>query len=291
MLAAIASLFRTLNAQLLYRQGVINSMLKATYLVSVSFFKWWSRRKIPTRITIIDNYDRDLKIRIDVSKTMGASLYWTGFHEFNEMRFLHKFLKDDMTFVDVGANQGEFSLFASKRVTNGLVLAFEPMSFFYDRLVDNVELNGMNNVRCFRLGLSDYNGEVPIYFNNDNASNHEGLASIFPIAQTAGDKETIRLATLDEVATRESIERIDFIKVDVEGSEWAVLRGAEQVLKRFHPALMIELNEQTALKAGYKVQEMVSWLESRGYKPYQMVKKGLQPLDIRSFCNAVFLHH
>ncbi|MGC1240485.1 MAG: FkbM family methyltransferase, partial [Chryseosolibacter sp.] len=227
---------------------------------------------------------------VDLSKTMGASLYWTGFHEFNVMRFLNRYLKADMTFVDVGANQGEFSLFAAKRLSSGKVLAFEPMSLFFDRLLYNVKLNNMSNIQCFKLGLSDKAGEVPIYFNADNALNHEGLASLFPLDQDDEQKEVITLSLLDEVMGGPSAPRIDFIKVDVEGSEWAVLKGSAQILRRYRPALMVELNEETAAKAGYKVTDMMSWLREFGYEPYEMKKHGLTPLTNReAFCNAVFL--
>lgn len=289
MIFALASLFRTLNAQLLYTQGFVNKLLKGSYWVSVLVFKRLSKKRLPVTLTTINNFDRDIRIQVDISKTMGASLYWTGFHEFNEMRFLNTFLKPDMTFVDVGANQGEFTLFASKRVPNGTVIAFEPMSLFYDRLVTNVALNKLDNVRCLRVGLSDTSGEVPIYFNEDNALNHEGLASLFPLGEREGGKEVITLTTLDAVVNTHGIDRVDFIKIDVEGSELPVLKGAESALRRFKPALMVELNDETASKAGYKVGDMVSWLQSLGYIPFQIAKRGLTPLEVRPFCNAIFL--
>jgi len=241
-------------------------------------------------MTIIDNYDTNLKMQVDLSRTMGASMYWTGFHEFNEMRFLNRYLKEDMTFVDVGANQGEFALFASKRLPRGKVLAFEPMSLFFERLTFNTNLNDITNIRSFALGLSDHSGEVPIYFNADNQLNHEGLASLYPISEKDKTAEVISLATLDDVVASESVGRIDFIKIDVEGSEWAVLRGSQQVLRKDKPALMVELNDETAALAGYKVEDMMKWLKGFGYSPNQIVRNGLEPMKTRpSFCNAVFL--
>lgn len=290
MTAAVASVFRTLNAQLLYRQGLINVVLKGSYWLSVYFFKRWIKKSRRPQLTIINNYDHDLKIQLDLSKTMGASMYWTGFHEFNEMRFLNRYLKPDMTFVDIGANQGEFALFAAKRLTKGQVLAFEPMSLFFERLHHNIQLNGISNIKTYKLGLSDRNGEVPIYFNADNQINHEGLASLFPINEKNLATEMIALAVLDDVVAREATSRVDFIKIDVEGSEWAVLKGSQQILKKYKPALMVELNDETAAMAGHKVSDMIDWLGAFGYEPYQIVKSGLKPLKERpSFCNAVFL--
>ncbi len=288
-MSTLASIFRTLNAQLLYTRGAINTLLKSTYWLSVLFFKRWRDKRLAVTMTTINNFDRDLRIQIDISKRMGAAIYWTGFHEFNEMRFLNKFLKENMTFVDVGANQGEFALFAAKRVSKGSVLAFEPMSLYFDRLVSNVSLNRLDNVKCLRLGLSDRSGEVPIYFNEDDELNNEGNASLFPQGEKEGEKEVITLATLDEMVKEHGIEKVDFIKIDVEGNEWPVLRGAEQVLRKFKPVLMVELNAETATNAGYEIGDMVSWLQSLGYNPFQMSRKGLEPLKIRPFCNAIFL--
>ena len=289
MIAAIASLFRSLNAQLLYRQGLINVFFKAPYFLSVQFFKWWLKKRKAAQLTVIKNYDGDLKMEVDISKTMGASLFWTGFHEFNEMRFLNSFLKPDMVFVDVGANQGEFALFASKRLRKGLVMAFEPIPLFFERLVSNVQLNSLNNIKCFKVGLADCAAEVPIYYNASNSLNHEGLGSLYPIDVNDKETELITLLTLDEVVSKESVSRVDFIKVDVEGSEWSVLKGAQQVLQKFKPALMVELNTETSSKAGYNVDDMVSWLRRLDYTPYQIAKGRLEPLKMKPFCNAIFL--
>ena len=289
MNAAIASVFRAMNAQLLYTQGLIHMFFKAWYFVSVFFFRRWMRRKRPSQIITI-SYDKDLKIQVDMSKWMGASLYWTGFHEFNEMRFLHAYLKPHMTFVDLGANQGEFALFAAKRLSNGQVLAFEPMSFSFDRLTFNVNLNSMSNIKCFRLAVSDKIADVPMYSNADEQTTNEGIASLFPVSGENLASETVSLVALDEVVRREGVRSIDFIKMDVEGSEWAVLRGSQEILKRDKPALMIELCDATAAMAGFQVDDMIQWLKEFGYEPYRMVKRGLEPLINRPpLCNAVFL--
>jgi FkbM family methyltransferase len=290
MISILAFFFRSLNSQLLYTQGLINKLLKAPYFASLYAFKWWVKKKRPTKVAIIENYDRDLKIQVDISKTMGASMFWTGFHEFNEMRFLNRYLKEDMIFVDVGANQGEFSLFASKRLRKGVVLAFEPLSFFYERLAFNISLNNIKNIKAFRLGLSDHSAEVPIYCNANNELEHEGLASLYPLDEKDQITEVISLVELDKVVMLHGIKKIDFIKIDVEGSEWAVLRGAEHVLRKFKPLLLVELNDETSARVGYKVTEMLEWLKQFGYEAFQIVRNELTPLKMRPpFCNAVFI--
>src|SRR5688572_28071656 len=98
-----------------------------------------------------------------------------------------------------------------------MVLAFEPSSFFFDRLVSNIRLNDLPNIRCYRMGLSDHRGDAPIYENADNPSSHEGLASLFPVEGNERHTEVITLTTLDSIVATESLSRVDFIKVDVEG--------------------------------------------------------------------------
>lgn len=286
---SLAYLFRALNTQLLYRQGPVNVLLKVPYLLSIYLFKRWMRDERASRVTTITNFAGHLKIQVDCSKSMGASLYWTGFHEFKEMRFLNSYLRDDMNFVDVGANLGEFSLFTSRRLKNGKVYAFEPLSGFFDQLTHNVSLNAIRNIECFKLGLSDHSARLPIYFDVNNEEKHEGLATLFSATEQE-PTEWISIDTLDEVAMREGIEKIDFIKIDVEGSEWAVLKGSEKILRTFRPALMIELNDATARRAGYDVNDMIAWLKAFGYEPYLISRRDVKPLKNRpAFCNAIFL--
>jgi len=64
----------------------------------------------------LHDIDKDITMQVDISKSMGASFFWTGFHELNEWRFLNKYLTPEMTFFDIGSNQGEYALFAGKRL-------------------------------------------------------------------------------------------------------------------------------------------------------------------------------
>src|SRR5690348_13861870 len=126
MMDWIAACLRSVNAkQVGEDRWIVQKFLKVFYGVSIIFHKYFGRGQ-KSNVIIIKNFDSNLKLKLDSSRSMGAAIFWTGFHEFHEFLFLHKFLSADMVFVDIGANLGEYTLFAAKRVQRGKVLAFEP---------------------------------------------------------------------------------------------------------------------------------------------------------------------
>ena len=91
-------------------------------------------------------------MRVDRNSYMGGSIFWNGFHHASELIFLNKYLKSDMTFIDIGANQGEFTLFAADKLKDGSVLAFEPTPFQLGLLEQNVQLNNFSHVSIHKFG-------------------------------------------------------------------------------------------------------------------------------------------
>jgi FkbM family methyltransferase len=229
-------------------------------------------------------------MKVDISKAMGAAFYWMGFHELNESRFLNRFLKPGMVLVDVGANQGEFSLFAAKRLSQGTVYAFEPMNIFFDQLTENISLNQFTNVKTFHCGLSDQSGEVPIYLGTTAGNENEGLGTIFQSQERNRFIQNIQLRTLDQIATEEKIDTIDFLKIDVEGAELMVLRGARKTLERTRPVVMIEMSDDTYRAAGYSAEDVKAFFEQINYSMNKIKKGGyLEPItDAPKFSNVIF---
>ena len=241
----------------------------------------------PGQVTI-DNFDSNIRMKIDPSRSMGAAIYRTGFHEFREFLFMHRFLKAGMTFVDIGANQGEYSLFASKRIGNGQVIAFEPLPSIRTALLENIRLNNFKNIVVMPVGLSDQRGTMSIHEIDDA---HEGLATLYPGDQVSRNTFTIDLHTLDEVFTTNNFSKCDMIKLDIEGGELNALRGARNVLEKFRPALMIEINAITYTKAGYTIDDVGKFMSDMGYRAFKIVNRGvLAPCGpLPDFGNIVFL--
>ncbi len=284
----LAGIFRSVNARLLhFDHPLLHRLLKLVYGISAFFYRsGWGRK--PGSM-VIDNFDGDLKLRIDPSRNMGASVYWTGFHEYHELLFLHHFLKPEMVVLDAGANVGMFTVFMARRVSGGKVIAFEPVPSMHDRLLDNIALNGFSNVMTRAAGLSDQTGTLPIH---EIDSTHEGLSTLYP-----GDLKTlwrtdVPVVPLDSVFTEFGVQRFDLIKIDIEGGELPALRGMRGLIAQHHPAVVAEINSATYASAGYTPADVYTFFHELGYRPFEITRTGgLRPsMGEATFNNIVFLH-
>ncbi len=147
--------------------------------------------------------------------------------------------------VDVGANVGEFARRLRAQFPAATICAFEPVAATFAKLQENVR---DLNVRCFNVGLGRQEATAPIY--RSSREDLSSLASLYPevarsthcFADTVA--ETIRLRTLDAVAAEQQWDAIDFLKIDTEGNEFAVLQGAENLIRGGRiGAILFEFNE------------------------------------------------
>lgn len=154
-----------------------------------------------------------------------------------ELNFLHHFLRKGDVFVDVGANSGVFSMKAAKCVQDeGCVLAFEPLPDMLYTLYRNVNLNGFSNVRLRNFCLSDHTGTGEFWINHGRPAS-SGLVR--------HDAQAARFSTLclrlDELAAIEKLNRLDYLKIDVEGAETSILAGAAGLIRQFKPIIQVEV--------------------------------------------------
>ncbi|MEZ4909563.1 MAG: FkbM family methyltransferase [Saprospiraceae bacterium] len=216
-----------------------------------------------------------VKMKVDRYSYMGGSIFWTGFHHVNETLFLKKFLKPHMTFIDIGANQGEFSLIAASILKNGRILAFEPVSFQRDLLQKNKDLNDFNNIEIFSFGLSDKAGKLPIYTSTNTEIHHgihEGLSSLYSSSERSEMQEIVDLKVFDDIFF-DNLSRLDFIKIDVEGAELFALKGMTRSIQKYKPIILIEINEGTFKNAGYSTADVMEFFRSLNYKFFS-IKRG-----------------
>ncbi|MEU2621078.1 FkbM family methyltransferase [Streptomyces sp. NPDC007157] len=139
------------------------------------------------------------------------------------------------TIADVGAHVGYFSMIAAHANPKAKVHSFEPVDQIHSRLSVNVRSNGVHNVTLHQAGVSSEPGwaDISVRFSGNLLSTGSTLEGAAPDAQL----KRIRLLTLDEVFADT---KLDLVKIDVEGHEMSVLRGARQVLRRDRPTLVME---------------------------------------------------
>lgn len=179
----------------------------------------------------------------DPVSVFGLDLLRTGVYERILTELLAATLGPGDTFVDVGANEGYFSVLAASLVGGGRVHAFEPQARLRPILDQNIRVNGSHPVTVHPVALSDRAGVATLYL---RPSTNNGASSMFRYWKLGSRREQIATTTLDREFERLSIDRARLMKVDCEGAESLVVAGAAQVLAEhrielifidFHPRI------------------------------------------------------
>ena len=214
-------------------------------------------------------------LQIDPVKDDGVerSLYYTGTYEKGVLAIMAKVLGAGDHFVDVGANIGLMSIYASLLVGDeGRVTAFEPNPETAAILEENIALNECPNIKVSRMAMGSKAGKAVIY---DNWDSNRGSASLVKPEQEAGSHE-IQVGTLSEFFTTSSEEnaanRVGFpgrkntlIKLDIEGYELEALKGAGDILNADRPPmLVVECSETRENEGGYTPTDLYNFLTSAG---------------------------
>lgn len=173
------------------------------------------------------------RIRLYPHSVVAAFVLYYRVHDYEEMSFVRDYLKSGDLFVDVGANVGVYSLWASE--TKGVdVLAFEPAPLAYRRAVENFELNGLVHKVVILQKAVGPDEQIVSFTTRLDAINH--------VAQNNDDHTVlVEQTTLDHQLGFDKVPAL--VKVDVEGGELGVLRGGEKTIDRNRPALIIEMND------------------------------------------------
>ena len=191
---------------------------------------------------------------------------WAGrYFEKHELEFMLRILGPGMTFVDVGANVGLFSIPAAKKLQPGRVFAFEPSGWTYQQLNQNAVLNKLDNLHSVQSALGDYRGEAVLQI---NTTGKDGLNTIGKPVHDDSEvvaSEVIPITTLDEFLQENAITRVDAMKVDVEGAELLVFRGAKALLARADAPLILYESGILTKGLGYHPVETMWFLEELGY--------------------------
>ena len=207
------------------------------------------------------------KIEVTLGNDLSLCLYVCGSFEPNEFAFLDRTLRRGMTFVDVGANDGLYTLFAARRVgSRGRVVAVEPSSRERGNLERNLALNRLKNVTVVPAALAAEAGRADLQIAPAVHGGHNTLGGFAHEGVTAIAAEPVAVETLDAVAQRLALGKVDVIKIDVEGAEVKVLAGGRELLKAWRPVLLIEANEQALRKQATSTEEMLALLGSLNYE-------------------------
>lgn len=182
---------------------------------------------------------------------------------------LKPYVPEDAVVFDVGAHAGRFAKLFARLAPHGTVYAVEPGTYARGILRVAMRLNFMRNVVILPFGLADAPGiatlTVPV---KKSGSYGYGLSHMgkHPEGATA-EIELVPVATLDAVAAALKLERLDFLKADIEGFEYRMVQGGRATLARFRPALLLEMNFGYMQRAGDNLETLWQTLRDMGYRP------------------------
>lgn len=178
--------------------------------------------------------------------------------EKGETEFVQEFVKEGMHCVDIGANLGYYTLLMSRRAES--VQAFEPEKENYQTLIDNITLNGRwNKVGVCRAAVGEESGYTTLY----KCGTNNGMHRIYPSKWCSAGEEKVPMTSLDLILGARV--RIDFIKMDVEGSELGALKGMKGILEMDKPTIMMEFNVPSIKEYGREPKEIYDYMINMGY--------------------------
>jgi FkbM family methyltransferase len=190
-----------------------------------------------------------------------------------ELRAIRDHVSLSDTVCDIGANKGNFTFWLAKWCRNGRVIAFEPQSHIASRLAADCTALKFSNVKVEPIGVFSATGSqtlsIPI--------GHSPCASIKPAGALYDNVSTVSIpvVALDDYFS--SKERVSLLKIDVEGAELDVLRGAERILKTFFPLLVFEC-ENRHFENG-SVDDVFDYLASIGYQGEFVCRRKVRPIS------------
>lgn len=256
--------------QFMVRNGLRTSLLRRwTWSLILRLRTGFARITPPLELET--TFDDNIRIITSLSDHIESQIFWQGFQEADEgvVILLKRHLTCEGVFIDVGANIGTFTLVAARKASRGYVHAFEPSGHHFARLTRNVELNHFNNVTLNQKGLYDQPGEATLFLPSQTGEmNNSGAASLYTSEFAAATQisEAVVLVRLDDYVRERNIERVDIIKIDIEGAEIKALEGARETLSRLRPLVFMELDRDNLARAGCPPGKILDFWESMNYE-------------------------
>lgn len=207
------------------------------------------------------------RINVSLASEISDHVYFLGEYELEISKLVLKIIKPGDICFDVGANYGWYaSMFAKHAGTSGQVHAFEPLPDLYERLQANMALAKTNgNVFLNQMALGNETKAVTIYTFPELTTGHNSLS---PMGQENHVAVDVPMATMNSYLADNKIERVDFLKIDIEGAELLFLEGAEALFKLERPpVLLAEMALNTSKGFGYVPNDLI--VKIRSYADYK----------------------
>ena len=192
--------------------------------------------------------------------------------------------------LDIGANNGIYSIYYAKKYKNSKIFSFEPVKKNYFLLKKNIHLNKIKNIKTYNFGFFNKNKTAKIGLPDKREIKkniNNGFYSIFG----ENSSKKIRLKTIDKFVKKNKIKKIDFIKIDTEGSEYFILKGGLKTIEKFKPIIQFEYNFITKKLGKKRLKDILKIFIKLNYKKYYLVRndKILPKIKKKQFFSDIVL--
>ena len=230
-------------------------------------------------------FDLDFDLRHFSHQVIHQESRQHGFYEKETSILMSALLKEGDLVIDVGAHIGYFSLLASRLVGNtGRVFAFEPIKDNLTRLRHNIAINEVSNVVVVPKASGDYVGLASFYYTRDNDGGH----ALWDVGkhpfnvQSKKDPLTLEvpITTLEHYFKDVDLAALKMIKIDAEGNELNVLKGAQNILQQYRiKCISWEQNDFALAQMGHSENELRSYMQDLGYQTVAFFDQKLQIIE------------
>lgn len=222
-----------------------------------------------TKLDKIETRYGDFNV-ISNDKVVSESLRLYGEWAQNEICILSRFINKNDVVIDVGAFIGSHSVAFANIAPEGMVYSFEAREEIFNILVENAEK--FNNIRAFNFGLGSEKTVLSIENKNSDGEQNLGALNLKEISKS-DNQEIINIEKIDDF----SFDKVDFMKVDVEGMEYEVLLGAKKIIDQFEPVLFLEINDV------HHSVDILNWAKDNTYTIYGVNTDAYNPSNFN--CN------
>jgi len=225
----------------------------------------------------ISDYLGQFRVKLDTTYAIERKML-SGEYEVSTSQIINKFVREGDVCFDIGANVGPIMFYLARKATSrGKIYAFEPGPPIFERLASNVSFNPKycESIIIENLGVGEKNSQLHWSEELRYVGRGNGSLRIGPDYRNI----IVDVVSLDSYCQKKGIEGIDFIKIDVEGMEYEVLKGAKTVLEKYQPIIYYETLPQIEKTLGFPVfTEIKNLLESLNYKFYSVDNQGNEKL-------------
>ncbi|MFH1457235.1 MAG: FkbM family methyltransferase [Patescibacteria group bacterium] len=270
--------FNLINLPTLYIKDIANFILHP--------YKYCRRKKVNSKLKKYNKYkENNSVVKFDFVNNVNISMYpqgqvpeylFTRNFENETINMLIKYLRSGMNIIDIGANVGLYSIIAGKIIgTKGKIWAFEPSSDTIEKFKKNVILNKLENIKIEKCALGDEDDQmIELVLEQGFGDGHRYLNKDFKKNKNIQEHEKIKVIKLDTYFKDREKEKIDLVKIDVEGSELHVLKGAHEIIKNnANIVIIFEHAPDTFSRYGYFSKDVMDYLNNLGLKTYFFSKK------------------